>query len=205
MSADTDKPFKPCSIAGCTGNSHYKSGGYLKLCQRHYAKRRRNGDPLGGIPTAQGEPLRYLEEVVLAYEGDECLTWPYNRTNRGYGITAYQGRQHIVSRLVCERANGPPPNVKYEAAHSCGRGTQGCVTKAHLSWKTRTENQADRLAHGTHNRGERSGSAKLRENEVREIRALRGKMLQREIGEKFGISKSTIGNIHAGKIWGWLK
>jgi hypothetical protein len=30
-------------------------------------------------------------------------------------------------------------------------------------------------------------------------------MLQREIGERFGIAQTTVGKIHRRKAWAWLK
>ncbi|AZO39696.1 hypothetical protein EJ076_35005 [Mesorhizobium sp. M7D.F.Ca.US.005.01.1.1] len=192
----------PCSVAGCDKLEKAKG-----LCSVHYDKLRRHGNPLlgGRVGIAPGTAELYFREVVLAYEGDECLIWPYLRVKNGYGYFRYGGRQQIVSRLVCQEQNGPPPTPKHEAAHSCGNGHLACVTKRHLSWKTRTENQADRLIHGTSNRGERSGSAKLSEGQVREIRAMRGQMLQRDIGKLFGVGSRTICNIQAGRIWKWLK
>ena len=96
-----------------------------------------------------GEPMRYFREVVLAYDGNECQTWPYARSDRGYGQVYQDGRVEYVHRMVCEERHGPPPTPKHDAAHSCGKGHEGCVTKRHLSWKTHKENMADAIEHGT--------------------------------------------------------
>lgn len=74
----------------------------------------------------------------------------------------------------------------------------------HLSWKTRTGNVADAIVHGTWNHGETVHSAKLTEADVLEIRRLAGTMLQREIGQMFGVGENTISRIIARKRWGWL-
>lgn len=50
---------------------------------------------------------------------------------------------------MCQKAHGDPPSPKHDAAHSCGRGHEGCVNPNHLSWKTKKQNQADRITHGT--------------------------------------------------------
>lgn len=149
--------------------------------------------------TKHGEAQRYYRDVVLAYEGDECLIWPYGRT-AGYGVLG----KKIVSRLVCEEEHGPPPTPKHEAAHSCGKGHEGCVTKAHVSWKTHAENMEDMVAHGASPRGERHGCVKLTEPDIHVIRGLKGQMSQREIGEMFGVDQSTVSYIHKGQRWGWL-
>lgn len=118
-------PASPvCCIANCS-KRHYAKG----FCQAHYERSRRHGDPLAGR-TAQGEPEKFLREVVLPYDGDECLLWPFARSRGGYGKIAVNSRLRTVSRLICEDAHGPPPTAIHEAAHSCGKGHLGCVTKS---------------------------------------------------------------------------
>lgn len=138
-----DKLRQPpvCTIEGCSKKS-YAHG----LCSAHNYRRRKHGDPLGG-GTGDGEPLRYFREVVMAYEGDECLAWPYGKNASGYGVWTGATGSGIVSRQVCEEAHGPAPTPKHEAAHSCGKGHLACVTKGHLSWKTPKENGADKRLH----------------------------------------------------------
>jgi hypothetical protein len=110
-----------------------------------------------------------------------------------------------VHRRVCEDVNGPPQVPTDEAAHSCGKGHIGCVTRGHLSWKTRQQNRDDMLIHGTIARGEASGRAKLTESDVREIRALKGREHQRVTANRFGVSRRAIGAIYRGDSWAWLK
>ena len=186
-----------CSVDGC--GKPYWGRGY---CSAHYQRWRNHGDPLAGR-TPEGEAQRFFETVVLAYDGDECLKWPYN-TVKGYGVLHQDGRGVLVSRLSCEAANGPPPTPEHHAAHLCGKGHEGCVTKRHLSWKTRAENEEDKIIHGTRVRGEKHAWAKITEADAREIIALKGKMLQRDIAEKFNISRPAVGMIHRGKNWAWL-
>jgi len=58
--------------------------------------------------------------------------------------------------------------------------------------------------HGTVYKGEDQWNSKLTEDEVHEIRRLKGKKTQKEIGEMFGVWHSTISLIHSRKQWGWL-
>lgn len=140
---------RECSIEGC--ESPHRARGW---CNSHWLRWRRFGDPLGKAPERRpGKPVAYLHEIVFAYEGDECLIWPFSKDRKGYGQVRFAGKLHIVSRLACQEANGPPPTPKHEAAHSCGNGHLACATKRHLSWKTRTENMADKVMHGTSMRG----------------------------------------------------
>lgn len=187
-----------CSIPAC-GKPHYAHG----WCNAHWGRWRRNGDPLGG-GTAPGEVQRYFNEVVMTYEGDECLTWPYQRDKKGYARFDKDGRGHLVARIICKEVHGKPPTPKHEAAHSCGKGLSGCVTKGHVSWKTHADNMTDTIRHGTSQRGTKNTFAKLTEAQVLEIRALKGAVSQRKIAAKFGVTGSMICQIHTGKSWGWL-
>lgn len=93
--------------------------------------------------------MRYFREVVVGYTGDDCLLWPFSKSNKGYGTINHDGRNLTVSRFLCAEVNGPPPTPDHVAAHSCGRGHTGCVNPRHLRWATRTENEADKIIHGT--------------------------------------------------------
>lgn len=187
-----------CKIEGCGKPARVRG-----WCAAHYYRWKKHGHPLGG-GTSPGEPERFFRDVVMAYEGNDCIEWPFMCTGAGYAQITVEGQSVYVSRLICEEHRGPAPTSKHQAAHSCGRGDKGCVTKRHLDWKTPAGNQADRIVHGTHNRGERQGGSKLTESQVRQIRKLEGSMLQREIAERFGVSKGTIQNILARTTWGWL-
>lgn len=192
------KPKRTCSVADC--GKPCRGHGY---CNAHYQRWVTHGDPLGG-GTAWGEPMRYLNENVLTYEGDDCLKWPY-ATKGGYGKMVADGKQWLVSRKVCTIVHGPAPTPEHEAAHSCGQGHEGCCTKGHLSWKTPVQNAADKLIHGTSPRGENCGTVKLTEAAAREVLRLKGKMLHKEIASRFGISRQQVDRIINRQRWAWLE
>lgn len=149
---------------------------------------------------------RYLRDVVFPYEDkDECLLWPFNKTSDGYGRIGIDGKRVAVHRRVCEEVNGLPPTEKHEAAHSCGNGHLACVNPNHLSWKTRAENFADKLIHDTHNRGERNGASKLTEDQVREIKSLKGSLTKQQIADLVGTTIGNVAHIHNGDSWAWLE
>lgn len=153
--------------------------------------------------TKHGEPAAFLA-IALAYEGDECLIWPYGRSTNGDGVIFYEGRSQPVARILCKGMHGTAPSSKHEAAHSCGNGHLACCTKRHLDWKTPKANAADKLLHGTHSRGERCGTSKLLESEAREILSLNGQMTIREIAGLFDVSETTVRDILKRKTWAWL-
>lgn len=190
-----------CSIDGC--GCPVRSRGW---CSRHYYRWRMHGDPLSGrIPS--GTLAEWIDDVALRYEGDDCLIWPFSRNNKGYGQIRQNGRTEIVSRLVCIEVNGPPPTTDHEAAHSCGKGHLGCVTKRHLSWKTAKENKADDLMHGTRSIGVRNGRAKLSQREVLEIRRIcaDGLSSQGDIARQFGVTQTAVSRVHKRQRWAHIQ
>lgn len=189
-----------CSVEDCGTPATCRG-----FCSKHYQKMKKYGDPLRTVkPTPDGEVIKFFENVVLTYEGEECLFWLYSRYENGYAQMKANGKTAIVSRRVCEEINGPPPTDEHVAAHECGKGHLGCVSPRHLNWKTRVENEEDKLLHGTAPRGERCGAAKITEEQAREILSLRGVEKQNAIARRFGISRQAIYKIHNGKNWFWL-
>lgn len=152
-----------------------------------------------------GEVVRFFEETVLHYTGDDCLVWPFSRDSSGYAHIWYRGKQRKVCRLVCESVHGAP-RASDEAAHSCGNGASGCVTPNHLRWATRRENEADKKFHGIlfATRGETHGMARLTEADVLKIRSMAGTVKQSAIAAAFKISPSYVSDIQRGRRWGWL-
>lgn len=174
-----------CSVQGCKAEA--RSRGW---CQSHYLRWYRNGDPQGGR-TPNGVALAAFE-ALKTYDGDRaaCYIWPYARNGRGYGTVFVGGKNRLVSRLLCEEANGAPASNDFEAAHNCGKGHQGCVNPHHLRWATRLQNAKDRQAHGT---------CKLTEADVVEILALKGTATQKQIAARYGVHHTLINHIHAGR------
>lgn len=188
-----------CSVGGCSSPAITR--GY---CGTHYARVLRTGkEEVSGTP--RGEPMQFLDDVVMAHEGDNCLIWPYSRNSEGYGTVWDGEKMDRVHRIVCTRLYGPAPFSGHEGAHSCGRGHEACVSPHHVRWDTRAGNFADKIAHGTHNRGERNDQHKLTEADVRQIRALKGRQTQAEIAATFGVTKSNVSAIHRRASWGWLE
>lgn len=190
---------KLCSIPDC-GKTRKAHG----LCAAHYYRLRKHGDPLGGGETP-GKALRFINDVVICHQGGECITWPYSDNGKGYGVINLNGKMQTVSRYVCELVNGPPPTPDHEAAHSCGKGREGCVSPHHLSWKTVKDNHADKLVHGTHQRGSKCPTSKLKDADVLEIRRLKGELSQSAIASLFGISFQQVSLIHRRLRWAWLE
>lgn len=195
--------FRPCSVEGCEGNSHYTARGAKGWCGAHYQRWAKYGDPLAG-GTAHGEPVEWLLAHVN-HLGDECLRWPFSRYQNGSAQVRYRGASTRASRIMCTLAHGEPFEPGLEAAHSCGKDHLGCVNPRHLRWDTPKGNCADRVEHGTENRGERQWMAKLTRDDVRQIRSMEGMFTHMELAKMFKVARMTVTDILRRKTWSWLE
>jgi len=136
---------------------------------------------------------------------DECWPWLAARKEKGYGQFAWQGRNVKAHRLAYELAVGPiPPGPGYHGmcvCHTCDN--PGCCNPSHLFIGTVQDNLRDMRQKGRGfipaptgggPIGERSGTCKLTDEDVREIRASRG-YLRRELAAIYGVSAPHISNI----------
>lgn len=181
-------PILVCGVEGCNVQHHAKG-----LCKVHYLRMRNHGTT-EAKRAAHGAPMRWLNEHVDC-QSDHCLTWPFSRLSNGRP----QIKGGSAARVMCALAHGAAPSPKHEAAHSCGKGHEGCINPKHMYWATSAENDADKIKHGTLVAGERHPGAKLTSAQVRAVRDLDGTMTQREIARRFGISQSRVHSILHGK------
>lgn len=188
-----------CAIAGC--RKPVKARGW---CAAHYSRWQTHGDPMGSAPRREGAIDVWVRTVAIGYSGDDCLIWPFFRGAKGYAFWTVGGRPRPAARAICELVHGKPPSGEHVAAHNCFMGASGCVNPRHIRWATASENERDKIASGTSNRGARHGMSKLTEADVLAIRSLQGKLTQAEIAERFGVSKWTVGDIIRRERWGWL-
>lgn len=147
-----------------------------------------------------GKAIRWLR-AHAGHDGAACLTWPYSRNSEnGYGSLGHEGKLVYAHRTMCEMVHGPAPSERHYAAHHCGNGHEGCVNPKHIAWKTPRENAMDRLLHGNNSKSGRKRD-KLNEESARKILVLKGKKPQWHIAREFGVSQSTVSQIHRGIAW----
>ena len=147
-----------CSVAGCGRNKNARG-----LCVGHYLQMRA-GRAFTEIP--RRPDLKKWIKDHASYEEDACLTWPFHRSKNGHAFI----KGGSAARRMCVVAHGEPPTQEHEAAHSCGKGHEGCVNPNHLRWATRQENTDDMIAHGTNRIGSKMPWALLTEEKVIEMR-----------------------------------
>lgn len=151
-----------------------------------------------GWNRGKGKAIAWLREHA-AHTGDDCLIWPFYRLPNGYGQLGYDGHVHYAHRFICALAHGSPPTQKHEAAHSCGKGHEGCVNPRHLSWKTISQNLLDCRKHGTQARSYDGKRGRLTPIQVHQIRALKGTTRQSDIATMFKVSEPTVRDIFLGR------
>lgn len=147
---------------------------------------------------------RYDEFLEMqAQETDECILWPYSQNGDGYGQVRAIGRKRHTHRLSCETAHGPALFTGAQAAHSCRN--RHCFNPRHLRWATPAENEADKIADGTDNRGWGTPGAKLTEFDVRAIRHyVKCGTKQSVLASHYGVRHQTIYNVVTGRCWAWV-
>lgn len=149
----------------------------------------------------KGEATALYKTLVDHSDPHDCVDWPFHLWPTGYARLSSGKATHgtmMVTRMLLIDTVGPPPAPEHQAAHSCHRPV--CVNPHHLRWATVAQNQRDRFANGTSNRGgERSGMAKLTPKQVRAIRS--DSRPAKQIAADFGVAAGTIHNIISGRAW----
>lgn len=188
-----------CSVPGCD-----KPRGNRGYCERHYRRWLRHGDPTAGR-TLDGASMEFLENVALRHQNDDCLIWPFALAGSGYPVVRFRGRMTRATRLICHKIYGPPQTGGHEAAHNCGNAK--CVNHRHLRWATTKENHADKIGHGTIQRGERNGRSSLSLEQVLKIKRFlaTGRYIDKDIGQMTGATRRQVNTIKLGRCWGWVE
>jgi len=107
-------------------------------------------------------------------------------------------KNHKVHRLVLENFICKCPEGM-EGCHNDGNKTNNKLNN--LRFDTHKNNELDKIFHGTDNNGERCGTSKLNNWQVRIIKKLIGELTQQEISEIFNIHRVQISKIKNNKQW----
>lgn len=193
-----------CKTGDCDRPAHTRG-----WCARCYKREREAADKSGDesfFTFRRNEPVeaRYWRAVVVNTEG--CWGWTSWFDRDGYGRI----RNIRAPRLSWQIHHGPIPDGMC-VLHRCDNPP--CTRPDHLFLGTIADNNADKAAkgrstrgrslRGNHVRGEAHHAARITNEDVRAIRELYAAgMLQREIGERFGVRPGYISNIITGRSWG---
>lgn len=138
---------------------------------------------------------------VFVKTKDGCLEVASHSLNGGgYPKVKWRGRTTRVNRFIYEECFGVIPEGLC-VCHRCDNKL--CVNPEHLFLGTPADNNRDRALKGrsADRRGENHPLAKLTAGEVGEIKALRGRIRQQVLAERYGVTQSMISRIQNGVRW----
>lgn len=169
------------------------------------------------------DELRFWSKVQ---KSDGCWLWTGTKRTANYGCINIDGIQYLAHRVSYRLAYGDIPR-ELCCCHHCDN--PACVRPDHLFLGTDADNVRDMVRKGRHvnvpksrpevmrrgdqhglrlhperiAKGERQGSAKLTEADVREIRDLyaTGNYSLSELGLRFRVNFSAIGKIVRRERW----
>lgn len=168
------------------------------------------------VPVAGYESLYMVSDKGRVRSVDRIDT--VGRLRKGRFMKAKKNSRGYLSLQLCKDATPKDCTVHSLVLSSfigpCPDGMEGCHNDGNpsncnldnLRWDTHRANMMDKSVHGTSQHGEKNGSAKLSEVDVRMAFALReeGLSLQR-IADFFGVSKSCVFQAISGKTWRYME
>jgi hypothetical protein len=135
-----------------------------------------------------------------------CWLWMGGVQSKGYGLMNFRGRKWYAHRLALHLSGRDPGDLC--VLHRCDNPP--CVNPDHLRIGTSADNTLDMIRKGrglwpgprNPRRGQNGTTAKLTAAQVAEIRfLLAGKMSQRAIGARYGVTQATVSDIRCGRTW----
>lgn len=143
--------------------------------------------------------VRFWSHVA---KSDGCWLWTGAPDFEGYGRIKVGPRRMIgAHRCSLQLAIGRELTTTERALHRCD--VRLCVRPDHLYVGDATDNMRDAIERGLWRaRGSSNGRSKLNEQQVLEIRAaLSAGARQKDLAEKYGVSRQPIWLIAHGKNW----
>lgn len=129
----------------------------------------------------------------------DCWNWTALKNDQGYGKFVIRNKQIFAHRFSYQLANGVIPEGLF-VCHHCDNPS--CVRPSHLFVGTIQDNTADCVAKGRNSKGEKHTSAKLTENDVRQIRSEYASGVSGvSLAKRYKICTPTISNIIHRKSW----
>lgn len=120
-----------CTVMGCEKDS--KTAG---LCNSHYKRNRRHGDPLGGAQPRDRRPLEERFRSGYSEVESGCWEWHGALDSHGYGVMRHRGRI-AAHRYSFESATGRKSFGEID--HTCRN--RKCVNPDHLREVDKSQNQ----------------------------------------------------------------
>jgi len=143
---------------------------------------------------------RFWAKVDRSGGPDACWPWIAS-TREGYGQIGCGDRPLFAHRVAWMLTYGPIPKMPgYHGACICHHcDNRLCCNPKHLFLGSQGDNRRDAAMKGIAARGERTGTSKLTEDQVRAIRLdVRTGV---EVAREYGVSPANISIIRTRKAW----
>jgi len=155
------------------------------------------------IPVGERYYISEDAEIISRYSNKEKIMKQHVR-GHGYScvsltVEPYKTVNYNVHILMALTFFGESNGL--EVRHLDGNPLNN--NKSNLKYGTTSQNQMDRIEHGTSNQGESHGNSILTESEVLEIRSryVKGKYGFIRLGRDFNVSPATVQDIISRKNW----
>jgi hypothetical protein len=184
-----------CSVENCDREAT-KSG----MCNMHYLRVRRHGNPNNGIKNHAPIEERFWRFIV---KNESCWSWLGNKAS-GYGRLAIGKKTEgyfLAHRFSWELHNKQKIPKGMFVMHKCDNPE--CTNPDHLTLGTPKENTQDMIAKGRKKTvasvGLKNGKALLNEEKVRLIR--QSNLPHTEIAKQLGVSAGCVRGVRIGRTW----
>lgn len=197
-----------CGNSSCVRVSHLAIGSIYD--NAHDPKRRCYGsgqDIIQEIRTKYGHrpnlEERFWSKVDKISSPHGCWLWTASRDKRGYGKFSVKSQDPMVlaHRFAWALFNGEILS-NLCVCHNCpGGDNPTCVNPLHMFLGTQEDNRGDAMKKHVIRNGIHHHANKLTEEDIDEIRRLRGKVSQQILATRFHVMASHISNIQQLKAW----
>jgi hypothetical protein len=188
-----------CIVENCT-NQNYSS----TLCEKHYVRFKKYGDPLGGVKNHASPEERFKRFLI---KSDGCWKWS-GKKNNGYGVLSKGSRKDgyfLAHRFSWELYNKQKIPEGMFVMHKCDNPE--CCNPDHLMIGTPKENTQDMIAKGRKRvvapLGTENGKSVLNEEKVRFIRS--SDLPHAKLAKLLEVSPSCVRGVRIGRTWAHIK
>ncbi len=178
-----------CDIEGCSVSKYAKG-----FCRRHYNQCWSTGSPVINRPNPWGSPVERFWKYVEKLVGEGCWIWKGYKDKNGYGKFCVGSGVNISAHRFSYELHYEPIQSGFLVRHLCNN--PACCNPKHLAVGSQVDNMRDRLEAGNCPMGEKHPMCKFSDEVVKQVISLTG--TYQSIGERFGMSRSQVGNIKRG-------